>query len=269
MEILSTDDSFLAQTIAQKLEHHNAERKTLESIVQEQALEQAESINDDILIVSGEGWHPGVIGIVAGRIKEKYQKPVCVIAFEGDIGKASCRSIPGLDLGSLIQSAKQKGYLVAGGGHPMAAGFTIEKQMLQEFISYMVSKTQHIKPLIQESSTLVLEGNLSLTSINLDLLNKIKRVGPYGSGNPSPRFSVGPVEVSFVAPMGEDHLRCTLKQMDGSTLEAVSFRSQNTELGIGLLRSRGKQIYVAGTLNINTWMGRDKIQMTIDDGAEI
>lgn len=265
MKLLSGLDAIEAIPMARALEYHNAQRKALEDMALEDALHQAESQPHNILILKGDDWHPGVIGIVAGRIKERFLKPTCVISFDGNLGKASGRSIPGLDLGALIHRAKHLGHLINGGGHPMAAGFTVERDKLEGFEAFLRQETENLSEIVLGARDLILEDTLPINAISADLVDRIKQVGPFGSGNPSPRFAVGPVMVSHLMPVGDVHLKITLTQRDGSRLEAIAFRAKDTELGVGLLETKGQPIYVAGSLGLNVWNGTTKVQMTVDD----
>ena len=260
-KLLTTHDIFEAQNLSQKLDQYNEARREIEAQVLGEAETQSESQKEGFIFVGGENWHPGVIGIVAGRIKDKFHRPTAVVAFENGLGKASARSIHGFDLGATIHAAQQKGLLVTGGGHPMAGGFTIEADKVEAFKAFMNDRLEGV----DLAPVLKLDGEISLGAVTVDFINSLEQVGPYGSGNPTPKFVISDARLSFVDQVGENHLRCTLQNLEGYSLTAMAFRSLGTPLGDALLNSKGKTIEVAGTLNINSWCGQEKPQVLIED----
>ncbi|MEN8237365.1 MAG: single-stranded-DNA-specific exonuclease RecJ [Pseudomonadota bacterium] len=265
--LLCSEDPQEATQIAQRLHHFNEKRKEIEESVLAEAIRQAELQKDAaILMVSGNNWHPGVIGIVAGRLKEKFNRPACVISQdEQGLGKASGRSITGVDLGTMVQAAVEKGLLVAGGGHAMAAGFTVRMEKfsaLCEFFAQRLNKTVMDAP--QE---FMLDGVLTPQAATLKWVLSLERLGPFGIGNPTPRFGFGRMRIIKADLVGTDHVRCQLADFAGKRLSGIAFRSADTELGQFLLNSNGAVCHVAGTLRINSWQGRDSVQLTIEDVA--
>lgn len=264
--LLCTEDPQEATYIAQRLQLFNEKRKEIEETVLKEATRQAESHEGAILMVCGKGWHPGVIGIVAGRLKEKFNKPACVISQnEQGTGKASGRSVPGVDLGTMVQAAVEKGLLVAGGGHAMAAGFTVAMEnfsALCEFFNERLSKTT-----IDAPREFMLDGVLTPQAATLKWVSSLDRMGPFGMGNPTPRFGFGRMRIVKADIVGTDHVRCQLADMEGKRLSGIAFRASETEMGKFLLNANGAVCHVAGTLRINSWQGRDSVQLTIEDVA--
>lgn len=272
--ILSTDDAHEAGRLAGELHQYNAERQTIEHLVQEQAMAQvAARIGPGgeippVIIAAGRGWHPGVIGIVAGRLKEYYQRPAFVIALDDNgVGKGSGRSIPGVDLGAVVTAARQSGIVSSGGGHAMAAGLTVREQLVGDLESFMIKRlTTHVCEALK-SQSLKLDGILAPAALTVALIDQLARLGPYGQGNAQPRFALANVTVKYAAIVGKDHVKCTLAGDDGSPVKAMAFRSANQPLGQLILKSRGQKIHVAGTLRKNVWNGRVSAEIFIDDAA--
>lgn len=272
--MLSTDNTLEARVLASKLHEYNTERKAIEDAVLEQALEiieETDAENDRVLVIAGEGWHPGVIGIVAARLKEKYNRPACVIAFDAHgIGKASARSIGPIDLGSAIIAAKQNGILIAGGGHRMAAGFTIARQSLEAFRAFV---SQHVTDQLQGveyKPELRLDNVLSVNALTIELAETINSLGPYGTGHAEPRFAIAGAKVIKATVVGEKHISCFIQDTaGGQTVKAIAFRAVDTDLGRALLGSGGAPLYLAGHISINTWQGRQNVSFQIVDGAPV
>ncbi|HYE51598.1 MAG TPA: single-stranded-DNA-specific exonuclease RecJ [Azospirillaceae bacterium] len=269
--ILSTEDPLEAAEIARQLHDLNAERRAIEAAVLDEALEKlatVKSVSDDLVFVAGEGWHPGVIGIVAARLKERYGRPACVVALDGGIGKASGRSVRGVDLGSAVIAARQDGLLVAGGGHAMAAGFTVAEPKLAELEAYLAGRisaqlAEH-GPLVP---TLHLDGALGCRGATTQLIGHLSRLGPFGTGNSEPRFAVSDARVVRADVVGGAHVRVILTGADGARLKGIAFRCLEGELGRTLLTSGGIPLHLAGTLRADRWNGNDGVQLLIDDAA--
>ena len=269
--LLSTDDPLEAKAIALQLHQYNGERKELEKAVLDEAIERAEAALQDnlVLIVDGKGWHPGVIGIVAARLKEKYNRPTCVIAFdENGIGKASGRSITGIDLGGAVISAKEKGLLVAGGGHKMAAGFTVTRDMLPELVSHI---NQHAltqlngQPFAPE---LRIDSVLSLHALTLDLMEKLNTLAPYGAGHAEPRFALTGVKIIKPRVVGENHVSCFIQDSSGgASLKGIAFRAMDSTLGELLLKAGSAPLHLAGHVSVNEWNGKRTVDFQIVDAA--
>jgi single-stranded-DNA-specific exonuclease len=268
--LLATDDPILAGDLARQLDAYNEERRALEAEVQEAAMRQAEAQaaeNPHLLFLAGPGWHPGVIEIVAGRLKERYQRPVCVIALEDGVGKASGRSVAGLHLGQAIIAAREAGLVLKGGGHAMAAGFEVREDKLgalQAFIAARFKDDLDGTPLMP---TLLIDGALQARGASPELIASLDRLAPFGAGNAEPRFVFPAQRVVMADIVGSDHVRCVLTGPDGGRLKAIAFRVAGEELGRALLAGRGAGLHVAGRLKLDRWQGRDQVQIQIEDAA--
>jgi single-stranded-DNA-specific exonuclease len=269
--LLASDDPADAAVIAERLDRYNKERQEIEAAVLYQAIEQVESREDDgrpLVIAVGEGWHPGVIGIIAGRLKERYGRPACVIALEGDEGKGSGRSVAGLDLGGAVIAARQAGLLLKGGGHAMAAGFTVARARLTEFGDFLAERLTAqmqgpLRPLMH------LDGALDPAGATIELVETLSRLAPFGSGNAEPRFALIGARISGPRIVGSGHVSCTITGKNGGRLKAIAFRAADSDLGHALLANDGTPLHLAGTLRIDNWQGRTQVQMFIEDAATI
>lgn len=273
MRLLATDDALEARAIAEELDRFNAERKAIESIVLAEAMEEAAALpeTDTVIMVARQGWHPGVIGIVAGRLKEHFNKPAVVIALEEHAGKASARSIAGIDLGAAVIAAVQTGLLIGGGGHAMAAGFSIEENQIQPLRNFFNTRFRSSMRMLTGKRMLSLDGIVSLPALTVDLARLIERAGPFGAGNPSVRLWVPRVKAVHCDIVGSAHVRAILVDAQGSapsgSLKAMAFRSAESPLGQALLNARGRALHVAGQTRINMWQGRESVDFFIDDVA--
>ena len=269
-QLLSTNDIEEAKKIAQKLDTLNKERQEIESIVLKAAILEVEQKGEKIgpiIIAAGENWHPGVIGIVASRLVERFNRPACVIALDGEQGTGSGRSVSGVDFGAAIIAAQQAGLLIKGGGHKMAGGFTVERKKIQEFQDFLGKrvKSDVIEKGIRPS--LFLDGAIKPAAANLNFLEQLNQVGPFGSGNPEPRFVIPSATLSYTAVVGDRHIRGFIRDEVNNRLAAISFNSLDTPLGQALLQSQGAPLHIAGRLKANTWQGRTSAQLHIDDAA--
>jgi len=273
--LLSTEDEQEAINISNELNTYNAERQAIEAMVLEDAMDQVAykigvgGIAPPVIIATGVGWHPGVIGIVAGRIKEHFNRPTIVIAVDenGD-AKGSGRSIMGVDLGSAITAARQSDILTAGGGHAMAAGLSMRSENIEDLDAFLNNR---LKGKVDEAITslsLKLDGVLNLSAVKSELVDLLDTIGPYGQGNAQPRFAFCDVFVSYVDVVGKDHVKCSFKSADGSVVKAMAFRSADKPLGQLLIESRGKNIKIAGTIRNNHWNGRTSAEIFIEDAAK-
>ncbi len=275
-ELLGTDDPGRAAEIAQRLDGFNTERRALEQECLGAALGQLSAgdggtLTDGLVLAAADGWHPGVIGIVASRLKERYQRPACVVAFDDEgIGKGSGRSIEGVDLGAAVIAARQEGLLINGGGHKMAAGFTVARDMAEEFAQFLSDR------IVAEVGpggivpTLRLDGAVSVQGASLDLIQALSELEPFGAGNPEPRFAVTHARIVEAARVGEDHVRLVLTGEGGGRLKAIAFRVADQPLGEFLFQSKaGRPIHIAGKLRIDSWQGREQPQLLVDDAAGI
>ncbi len=271
VRLLTTEDPHEAQAIAAQLSSLNEYRRTIEAMVQEAAEAQlAGQHNRAVHVVAGIGWHPGVIGIVAGRIKEKTGKPSLVIALDeaSGQGKGSGRSIAGVDLGAAIIAARAQGLLVAGGGHAMAAGLTIDAARLAEFTDWVDS---HLSRAVERASAeQVVQLDLALApgGMTPELVETLEGAGPYGVGWPGPRVAVGPVHLIKADVVGTDHLRLIAGGRDGRSFKAIAFRAADTLLGQTLLHgAKGKQLWLAGRVKLDDWGSRPAAELHLEDAA--
>lgn len=264
--LLATDDPVEAGEIAALLDGHNEDRKAVESAIYAEAKAQAAAAADaPVLVASGEGWHSGVVGIVAGRLRERFHRPALVIGFQDGLGRGSGRSVPGVDLGAAIIEARRAGLLVAGGGHPMAAGLTVEAERLGALTEFLAERVAR-QPAAAMVPPLELDGALSVAGAGLDLADLIQRLGPFGPGNAEPRFALPAAGVAWAEVVGSKHVRCVLTG-GGGRLKAIAFRCQDTPLGAALLARDGAPVHLAGRLRRNGWMGREEAQFLIEDAA--
>ncbi len=270
--LLSTDDIADATEIAHRLDSFNTERKAIEDVVLHGAIDQLESgafddNRDAVVVVAGEGWHPGVVGIVASRLKERYNRPACVISLKDDSGTGSGRSITGVDLGACIIAARQSGMLLKGGGHQMAAGFTVARDKLKEFHAFLNERIGNHVEQAGIVPTLSLDGAIGAGGINIRIIEELDRVSPFGSGNPEPRFVVPSVRIAHAAIVGSDHLRLDLENPEGRQTRAIAFRCMDRPMGKALLEHSGKPFHLVGKLRINNWQGRSYPQIQVEDAA--
>ncbi|MGR3679245.1 MAG: single-stranded-DNA-specific exonuclease RecJ [Paracoccaceae bacterium] len=267
--LLSTQDSAEAEALAERLDHLNTERRDIEAAVRVAALEQAEQRGHDAPLVwaAGEGWHPGVVGIVASRLKEATNRPAIVIGLDGDEGKGSGRSVSGIDLGASIQRLASEGLLLKGGGHKMAAGLTVARDQLEPAmarLSELLAKQGADK---LGPADLKLDGVIMPQALSVDLINQIEQAGPFGAGAPAPRYALPDMAIRFAKRVGESHLKLTLNDGVGGKIDAICFGAFDTGLGERLLNHGGARFHMAGRLEINTWGGRQSVQMRLEDAA--
>ncbi len=274
--LLASDDAAEVSAIAGELEKFNAERRAIEAMVLEEAIAQVESREQEsgdrtpLVIASATGWHPGVIGIVASRLKDRFGRPAMVLAFDEDgIGKGSGRSVRGVDLGSAVIAARQAGLLVNGGGHPMAAGVTLTEDRLEAFSEFLIERLADQVRELGAARSLRLDGALSLQGATADFVDLLEQVGPFGSGNAEPRFALAAVKVIKASIVGQNHVSCIFSSRDGGRLKGIAFRTADLPLGQCLLGAVGREIHVAGKLRADNWQGRRDAQLFIDDAAEI
>jgi single-stranded-DNA-specific exonuclease len=266
--LLATTDAAEAAAIALRLEGYNAERRQIEEVVLTAAIVAVESrMAPGLVFAAAEGWHAGVIGIVASRLKERYGRPACVVAVSEGIGKGSGRSIGGLDLGQAVIAARQAGLLIHGGGHAMAAGFTVESDKIEALRLFLADRLGAKLNGEPPRPTLDLDAALQPGAATPALLGQIERLAPFGSGNAEPRFVLTAVRVLRADLAGEAHVRCIIQGADGKRLKAIAFRSLENGLGKALLTPGGPALHLAGHLRADRWQGRDEVQLLIDDAA--
>ena len=271
VRLLTTQDPEEAQAIAAQLSQLNDERRAIEAAVQEGAEEQlAAQHNRAVTLVAARGWHPGVIGIVAGRIKEKTGKPALVIAIDEETGqgKGSGRSIAGVDLGAAIIAARESGLLVAGGGHAMAAGLTIEADRLDAFSEWLDERLAKDVARASAGQSTVLDLAVSPGGLVPDLVETLEGAGPFGMGWPGPRLAVGPVRLVKCDVVGTGHVRIVAAGDDGRSFKAIGFRMADSELGQTLLHgTRGRRLWLAGRAKIDDWAQRASAELHLEDAA--
>lgn len=272
--LLSSDDAHEVGALALRLDEFNAERRAIEREVLDQAIQRIEGIYGpdrqalpSVLLIESEGWHVGVIGIVASRLVERYGRPAFVIGLDGEVGKGSGRSVRGVDLGAAVIAARQEGLLINGGGHAMAAGLTVARTGLPELASYLdrrIAPQLGAAPPVRE---LGIDAALTPAAATQDLVQMIERAGPFGAGNALPRFVLASVRVDFAKTVGEGHVRCTLVGAQRGRIEAIAFRAGQSALGPALLDPSRPVLHVAGALRIDRYNGRESVRLQIDDAA--
>lgn len=271
VRLLTTLDDEEARTIAAELDRLNEERRAIEATVQEEAERIAEHQgNRALLLVSGEGWHPGVIGIVAGRLKEKFARPAIVIATDEEgTGKGSGRSITGVDLGTAVLAAKALGLLVAGGGHAMAAGLTVDAGLIEALHDFLEERLSADITAAKAERILSVDSLISPRGVNPKLVNEMEVAGPFGVGWPAPRVVTGPMRILRADRVGTGgHVRLLLSGQDGASLKAVAFRQADTVLGQELLgAAKGRLLWLAGRMKIDEWGGGKSAELHIEDAA--
>jgi single-stranded-DNA-specific exonuclease len=269
--LLTTEDPAEAMEIAHRLDGFNAERKEIEAQVLQQAIDvlEAENANRTIAFVAGKNWHPGVIGIVASRLKDRFNRPACVLSIDGDKAVGSGRSVIGVDLGAAVIAARQLGLIEKGGGHQMAAGFTVPLENLGTFRDFL---DERIGKRIAEAGiipTLKIDGALSAGGVSLHLIHELEKLQPYGSGNAEPRFIIPNARIASADVAGMDHLRFSLDNPGGYQTRGIAFRCIGSPLGDALLNHNGKPFHLVGRVKINRWQGRSYPQFQLDDAAPV
>ncbi len=271
VRLLTGTDPGECWQIADKLNGLNAERQAVEQEVLEEALLQAERQQSPVVLVDGEGWHAGVIGIVASRLVERTGRPACVIGWEASdgfsTGKASGRSIGGVSLGDAVIAARQAGLLLAGGGHAMAAGFSVERRKLAELQAFLNERMAAAIETARAGASLTLEGAIATDGANAELADLVESLGPYGPGNAEPRFCLQNAQIAFADTVGESHVRCRVGGLGQGKLKAIAFRARDTELGQALLESQGRAIHLTGRIRRDRWTGGDAVELHIEDAA--
>ena len=273
-KLLSTSDEQEAARIATLLDRLNRERKAIETQMLEEALAEADAMlgedPDAAIVMLGSGeWHKGVVGLVASRLTERFRRPSCVIAWgEDGMGTGSLRSVAGVDIGGTVRAATAAGILVKGGGHAMAAGLTVERGRLEDLRSFINDRLRAKAQAARDTACLEIDGALTPAAVTHDLIELLEKAGPYGQGNPQPKFAFPAHRVKFAKVVGEAHIRCALEAGDGGRLDAIAFRAVGQPVGELLLGAAGMPLHVVGTIRRDTWGGRDRLELTIDDVAD-
>ena len=253
--------------IASELDSFNKERKILEKDLMDKVLKNLENTkHDSVIIIFGKNWHEGVIGIVASRIKDKYNKPVIIVSIDDNgIGKASARSIVGFDIGSVIISAVQENILIKGGGHKMAGGFTIKTEKFEKFKNFILKKFERLSNNNMSIKPLYLDSVIAPTALNVQFYEKVNVLAPFGSGNPEPKFVLENMKSVNNKIIKDKHIKSVLVGLDGSTVKSIAFNCVGNEIGAYLLKKDKKLFNIAGKLSLNEWQGQSNVEFIIDD----
>jgi single-stranded-DNA-specific exonuclease len=271
--LLSTDDAEEAAALAEELDTLNASRKEVEREVQDAAVRHIEHASNQAdaacLVVAEDGWHPGVIGIVAGRLRERYRKPVIVIGVDraADVGKGSGRSQPGVNLGRAVQAAFEEGLLLSGGGHAMAAGLSVRPAAIPELRAFLCERLAVEAEAAAAQDGLEIDALVTARGADRAIWTDFQRLAPFGPGNPEPLFAAADMRVERPMALRGGHVRCTLTDGSGGRLKAVAWRVEDTETGRRLL-VEGGAVHVAGRLKPDDWQGRDGVEFEIEDVAD-
>ena len=252
--------------LAVELDQFNKERQMLErDLLKKILLDSNNNFKDPVLILEGKNWHEGVIGIVAARLKDKFNKPTIIISKNGDIGKASARSIVGFDIGSVIIAATQKKILLKGGGHKMAGGFSINVSNISRLKEFMFDKFRGVNVDLTSEKPLFLDSIIAPSAINLEFYDKVNILSPFGSGNPEPRFYLEGLKPVNSKIVGEKHIKSVLIGSEGTSIKTIAFNAIDNELGAYLLKKKSIIINIAGKLSLNEWRGQKNVEFIIDD----
>lgn len=272
--LLTLDDAPQADAIAARLDDLNRERQAMEAAMLAEAeaevvAEYGDGENASVIVTASNTWHPGIVGLIASRLKEKFKRPAFAIAFDpSGKGAGSGRSIPGFDMGKMVRGAVETGLLVKGGGHAMAAGLTVERDRLGALRAHFESIAAAQVPSLVASHVLKIDGALAASGATLALYDQLEQAGPYGSGHSQPIFAIPAHRIVDSRLIGTSHVKATLQAMDGTRLEAIAFRAGDTPLGQLLLSSRGQQLHLAGCLSADHWQGSRRMQLRILDAAK-
>jgi single-stranded-DNA-specific exonuclease len=273
VRLLLEEDPIEAARIAAELDRLNRERQAIETetVAQAEAEAMAALGFEDkgaVVVTAAEGWHPGVVGLVAARLKEKFGRPAFAIALEpGGIGTGSGRSIPGVDIGRAVRQAVAEGLLEKGGGHAMAAGVTLRKSALAPLRAFLESSLAADVGVARRANGLMIDGAVSAGGANLELVAMIERAGPFGSGNPEPMIALPAHTLAYTEEAGLSHVRVRLKSADGAGLNAIAFRAAGQKLGAALVQNRGRLVHAAGSFAIDRWQGEERVQFRLSDIA--
>ncbi|MGV1856836.1 single-stranded-DNA-specific exonuclease RecJ [Rhizobium rhizogenes] len=272
--LLTLADTSEAEIIAEKLDELNRERQAMEAAMLQEAEAEAlaEYGNGDgasVIVTARENWHPGIVGLIASRLKDKFRRPAFAIAFDPmGKGTGSGRSINGFDMGRMVRAAVDAGLLVKGGGHAMAAGLTVERGNLGKLRAFFTEKAERQVPGLVANETLKIDGALGASGATVDLIDQLETAGPYGSGHPQPIFALPSHRLRDSRLVGQSHIKITLEAQDGGRLDGIAFRAAETPLGELLMSSRGSQVHVAGTLGADHWQGNRRVQLRVTDAAK-
>ena len=267
--LLSTIDPHESAALAERLDALNTERRDIEAAVRAAAMEQAEDRGLDAPLVwaSGDGWHPGVVGIVASRLKESSNRPAIVIGIEDGVGKGSGRSVSGIDLGAPIQRLAAEGLITKGGGHKMAAGLTVNETDIPAAMARLSELLERQGAGQQGPADLRIDASLMVGAATIELTEQLETAGPFGAGAPGPRFALPDVTVFHARRVGETHLKLSVGDHGGKRMDAIAFGAFDSDLGPALEAAQGSQVHLAGKLDLNTFRGQTRVQLRVDDAA--
>ena len=264
--LLLNDNARETFKLASELNNYNKERQILESELLNKILNtNYQNKSDPVIILHGENWHEGIIGIIAARVKEKFNKPSIIISVNLGIGKGSARSIYGFNIGSTVIGAVQAGLLVKGGGHKMAAGFTIDMKRIEEFKEFVFKRFKSINMNLEDEKKYYFDSEIAPSAVNIDFFEKINLLAPFGSGNTEPRFLIQDLKVVNSKIVGEKHIKSVLVGSDSSIIKTISFNSVETDLSPYLLKKNTKSFNMVGKLSLNEWRGQRNVEFIIDD----
>ncbi|MEO0361726.1 MAG: DHHA1 domain-containing protein, partial [Pseudomonadota bacterium] len=272
VRLLTANGAEEASGLAEELDRLNEERRRTEADVLAAALEEAEArLERDgdapLVWAAGAGWHPGVVGIVAARLKERFERPAVVIGLDGEEGKGSARSVEGVDLGAAVAASARAGAILKGGGHKMAAGLTVAAEGVEAAMSDLAARLAPAMGAAPAARALLIDAALSAAAATPELVERLEEAGPFGQAAPAPRFAVPAMKIAFAKRAGEDHLRLTLADPAGGRLDAIAFRAFQSPLGPFLEGAAGAPVHVAGRLEIDDWGGRRKAKLRVEDAA--
>jgi len=265
-KLLLNNDSKDAFKISSELNNYNKERQLLEKKLLKDIIDKDYGLTDEpVIVLYGENWHEGIIGIIAARIKEKYNKPTFIISTKSGLGKGSARSIYGFDIGTAVIAAVQNKILIRGGGHKMAAGFTLDTDKISEFKNFLIRKFKSININLESKKNIFYDTEISPSAINIDFYDKINVLSPFGSGNPEPKFVIKNVRPINSKIVGEKHIKSVFEGSDSSTFKTITFNCVDNELGSYLLKKNIKNFNILGKLSLNEWRGQKNVEFIIDD----
>ena len=273
VDLLMQDDPSECAGIAAELDRLNRERQSIEiAMVAEAEAEALAALGAEetgaVVVTAAEGWHPGIVGLVAARLKERFERPAFAIALDpGGIGTGSGRSITGVDLGRVVRQAVSEGILIKGGGHAMAAGVTLRKDALGALRAFLEHALGAAVELARREDSLLIDGAVTAAAANPETVATIGRAGPFGAGSPEPVIALPAHTLIYAEPVGHGHMRARLRAGDGSILEAIAFRAAGQKLGNALVKWRGRSMHAAGTLCLDRWNGVERVQMRLVDAA--
>ncbi len=273
--LLSTDDPLEAERIATELDSLNKQRQIVEAQMLEEADAQvavaAGPLRDPgpLIFASSPDWHPGIVGLIAARLKERWKRPAFAISFDrGEMGTGSGRSIAGVDLGQAVGAALEAGLVTKGGGHAMAAGLTVAAGQLDALRAFLSERLSQSVASASAEAVLAVDGLLTAGGATADFVDRVERAGPFGSGNPDPVFVFPAHRIQFADEVGQGHVRLTIASADGSSMKAIAFRAANEPLGKLIFAARGRNLHLAGSLSLDHWQGEPRVQLRLVDAAE-